>query len=62
MQRVNIVSSIHDLLYNTHNKMLQLQAAAIIQERLMCRHAVAKAWLLFKGGLYTILHGNYYYT
>ena len=53
MQRVNIVCSIHDFPYNTHNKMSPLQAAAIIQERLMCRHAVAKVRLLFESSLYS---------
>ena len=53
MQRVNIVCSIHDFPYNTHNKMSQLQAAAIIQEQLMCRHAVAKVRLLFESGFYS---------
>ena len=60
--------SIHDFPYNAHNKMSQVQAAAIIQERLMCRRAVAKVRLLFEGGFYsraafyTRLHGSAVYT
>ena len=46
--------------HTIHNKMSQLQAATIIEERLMCRHAVAKVQLLFKGGFYTRLYGMCY--
>ena len=47
------VCSIHDFPYNKRNKKSLLQAAASIRERLMCRHAVAKAWLLFESGFYS---------
>ena len=58
-----IISSIHsakhacrvNISHTMHNKMSQLQAAAIIQERLMRRHAVAKVRLLFKGSFCTRL-------
>ena len=43
----------HDFPYNTQNKVSQLQAAAVIRERLMCRHAVAKVRLLFESGFYS---------
>ena len=45
--------SIHDFPYNKLNKKSLLQAAATIQERLMCRHAVAKVRLLFESGFYS---------
>ena len=51
------VCSIHDFPYNKHNKKSLLQATATIRERLMCRHAVAKVRLLFKGDFYTRLYG-----
>ena len=44
------VCPIHDFPYNKLNKGSLLQAAATIRERLMCRHAVAKVRLLFRGG------------
>ena len=50
------VCSIHDFPYNTHNKKSNLQDVATIRERLTCRHAVAKVWLLFKGSFYTRRH------
>ena len=42
------VCSVHDFPYNTHNKKSRLKAAPIIREWLVCRHAVAKVWLLFE--------------
>ena len=53
------VCSIHDFPYNKHNKKSLLQAAATIRERLMCRNAVVKVRLLFKGVFfYTRLYGT----
>ena len=47
------VCSIHDFPYNKLNKKTLLHAAAIIRERLMCRHAVAKVRLLFESSFYS---------